>query len=117
MSIRNTSVMRSCTLVQLSTLVPVFVVAWSRMSSPRTPHPFDLAAAALEELHTADFHPEFSAAATEQTREIAAHPLQFAPAPHLQDLRTLPWSSIDNDTSRDLDVNYMVVARRLMQMA
>lgn len=63
---------------------------------------FDLQAAAHEEMLRRGFHPDFPAGSTEQIATIR----EKLSAPHdasLPDLRSLLWSSIDNDTSRDLD--------------
>lgn len=63
---------------------------------------FDLAEAALLEIHEAGFHPDFGAGVEEQIAGIRAKLAQPAPS-GVEDLRVLGWSSIDNDTSRDLD--------------
>src|SRR5437667_8388719 len=64
--------------------------------------PFDLKARAHQAMVDAGFHPDFP---PEVCREVQA--LEQAPAkngdPAIRDLRSLLWSSIDNDTSRDLD--------------
>jgi exoribonuclease-2 len=59
---------------------------------------FDLASSAHQEMIDHGFHPDFSAAVLEQLKTIK--PQTSADA---RDLRTLLWSSIDNDSSRDLD--------------
>ena len=58
----------------------------------------DLAAAARQEMIDHGFQPDFPPAVAQQLASI--NPL---PDPSLRDLRSLLWSSIDNDDSRDLD--------------
>ena len=63
---------------------------------------FDLVAAARTTMTEHGFHPDFPAGTDEQLAAIKAHP-ELPAAPGAQDLRKLLWSSIDNDTSKDLD--------------
>ena len=63
---------------------------------------FNLVAAAHASMLEHGFQPEFPAAAATQLASIQAHPESPA-APGAEDLRKLLWSSIDNDTSKDLD--------------
>jgi len=49
------------------------------------------------------FEPEFPPQVQQQLTNLMAHPPQVTPGGSLRDLRSLLWSSIDNDTSRDLD--------------
>jgi exoribonuclease-2 len=67
------------------------------------PKHFDLAASALAEMHAAGFVPEFEPAVAPQVTEIARTLATEESAQGFEDLRALGWSSIDNDTSRDLD--------------
>jgi len=71
------------------------------MSSAQPIH-FNLVAAAHASMIEHGFQPEFPAGTDAQLAEIEAHPGPPA-IPGLQDLSGLLWSSIDNDTSRDLD--------------
>ena len=59
----------------------------------------------------AGFEPNFPPATQQQLADIAAHPPQLTPSAKVPDLRNLLWSSIDNDTSKDLD--QIEVAERL----
>jgi VacB/RNase II family 3'-5' exoribonuclease len=66
-------------------------------------HPlhFDLAAAARRSMIEHGFEPEYPPAIAQQLEQLRQHPP--AAAQGARDLRNLLWSSIDNDTSRDLD--------------
>src|SRR5881398_3366143 len=64
--------------------------------------PVDLEARARQALVQAGFHPDFSHEICQEVKNRAAQPAQ-PPDGKLRDLRELLWSSIDNDTSRDLD--------------
>ncbi len=72
-------------------------------SEHSTGHGFDLSQAALDDMHEAGFKPEFGAGVAEQVTGIEAEFSSPQPQPGVEDLRGLGWSSIDNDTSRDLD--------------
>ncbi|MGH9503838.1 MAG: RNB domain-containing ribonuclease [Terriglobales bacterium] len=49
------------------------------------------------------FEPDFPPEVPQQLAQLRAHPPQVAPGGDIRDLRQVLWSSIDNDTSRDLD--------------
>jgi len=49
------------------------------------------------------FEPDFPAAVSDQLAKLRQNPPQIAAGGDVRDLRNLLWSSIDNDTSRDLD--------------
>src|SRR6202171_1163602 len=57
------------------------------------------------------FQPDFPPEAQKQLADIKAHPPQLTTSDKVRDLRNLLWSSIDNDTSKDLD--QIEVAERL----
>ncbi|MGB6973868.1 MAG: RNB domain-containing ribonuclease [Terracidiphilus sp.] len=69
-----------------------------------SPHPFhfNLVAAAHAAMLAHGFQPDFPAGTDEQLAAIQSQP-PLPPANGFQDLRSLLWSSIDNDTSKDLD--------------
>ena len=63
----------------------------------------DLRAAAERVMVENGFDAEMAPDARQQAAALDQHPPAIAPGPAVHDLRGLPWSSIDNDTSRDLD--------------
>ncbi len=65
------------------------------------PSHFDLQAAAKQIMIENGFEPDFPPEARQQLARIQAQ--QPSPDGQVRDLRRLLWSSIDNDTSRDLD--------------
>ena len=71
------------------------------MNSSKPLH-FNLVAAAHASMIEHGFQPDFPAGAVTELAAIQAHP-ELPSAPGAQDLRKLLWSSIDNDTSKDLD--------------
>src|ERR1700751_2273922 len=71
--------------------------------TPTTGHPsFDLSASATAEMIREGFHPDFPDGTDAQIAAIRAS-LSNTLHQEAKDLRALDWSSIDNDTSRDLD--------------
>src|ERR1700736_973405 len=67
------------------------------------PLPIDLQKTAKEVMQRRGFQPDFPPQVPQQLAQLKAHPPQVAPSSSIRDLRNLLWSSIDNDTSRDLD--------------
>src|SRR5262249_7542836 len=63
----------------------------------------DLQELARQEMVANGFEPAFPPAAEGQLAAITSRPPAIAPGGDVRDLRSLLWSSIDNDTSRDLD--------------
>ena len=74
------------------------------MNNSRPTH-VDLQAIAAQIMLEHGFEPDFPAAVQQQLADIKARPPLAAPSSSsdFRDLRNLLWSSIDNDTSRDLD--------------
>jgi VacB/RNase II family 3'-5' exoribonuclease len=71
----------------------------------------DLQAIAKQIMIEHGFEPDFPPAVPEQLAALRSHPPEVAAGGDVRDLRGLLWSSIDNDTSRDLD--QIEVAERL----
>jgi len=68
-----------------------------------TPSKVDLQAMAKQVMVAEGFEPDFPPQLPDQLAQIKSHPPQIAAGGEVRDLRQLLWSSIDNDTSRDLD--------------
>jgi VacB/RNase II family 3'-5' exoribonuclease len=64
---------------------------------------FNFAAMARQVMQAQGFQPDFPPEVQKQLADIAANPPQLTPSDKVRDLRNLLWSSIDNDTSKDLD--------------
>jgi len=75
------------------------------------PSHFDLQAAARQIMQENGFEPDFPPACAQQLAQIKGASQQSVQPGDVRDLRNLFWSSIDNDTSRDLD--QIEVAQRL----
>lgn len=67
------------------------------------PSHLDLQATAKQVMEEHGFEPDFPAPVAAQLISLKTHPPQIAASREVRDLRNLLWSSIDNDTSRDLD--------------
>ncbi len=67
------------------------------------PSHVDLQAAAKEIMQEYGFEPDFPPAVQQQLAALRAQPPPIASGKDVRDLRDRLWSSIDNDTSRDLD--------------
>jgi VacB/RNase II family 3'-5' exoribonuclease len=76
-----------------------------------SPSHLDLQAAAKDIMRQYGFEPDFPPAVEQQLAQLRAQPPAIAAGATVGDLRKLLWSSIDNDTSRDLD--QIEVAERL----
>src|ERR1700693_4965970 len=63
----------------------------------------DLQAVAKQVMSENGFEPAFPPQVQQELEELKACPPKVEPSPNIRDLRNLLWSSIDNDTSRDLD--------------
>ncbi len=72
------------------------------MTQPNHPPHFDLVAAAHAAMVAHGFQPDFPAGTDQQLAAIEADG-SLPSGDGIQDLRSLLWSSIDNDTSKDLD--------------
>ena len=72
------------------------------MPTPDPSH-LDLQATAKEIMQQYGFHPDFPPEVGKQLADLKAHPPAINSGGEVRDLRQMLWSSIDNDTSRDLD--------------
>jgi VacB/RNase II family 3'-5' exoribonuclease len=73
------------------------------MPNPQQPSSLNLPAIARQVMQAHGFQPDFPPEVQKQLADIKSHPPQLTPSDQVRDLRNLLWSSIDNDTSKDLD--------------
>ena len=71
------------------------------MNKPSTS--LDLQALARQAMLDNGFQPDFAPEVHQQLSDLKTHSPQLSSNPQVRDLRHLLWSSIDNDTSKDLD--------------
>src|SRR5215831_15792217 len=69
----------------------------------RQPSHLDLQATARQLMVEYGLEPDFPPQVSQQLVELRANPAKMPTGTDIRDLRNLLWSSIDNDTSRDLD--------------
>lgn len=81
-------------------MIIFLVLIKNPMNNPNASH-IDLQAVARQVMIQYGFEPEFPPAVDQQLATITAQP-KSVPA-DVRDMRNLLWSSVDNDTSRDLD--------------
>ena len=67
------------------------------------PTHLDLQATAKQIMQEQGFQPDFPPAVSDQLKKLRETPPSITASTDVRDLRHLLWSSIDNDTSRDLD--------------
>ncbi|HET7208653.1 MAG TPA: RNB domain-containing ribonuclease, partial [Terriglobales bacterium] len=80
------------------------------MNNSQSSH-FDLQQAARESMIERGFEPDFPPQVQQELAILQSNPPSLKSDGNIRDLRNLLWSSIDNDTSRDLD--QIEVAERL----
>jgi VacB/RNase II family 3'-5' exoribonuclease len=90
--------------------VPGYLYFEEFMKDVQSAHP-DLQAIAKQIMLDHGFDPVFRPEVAQQLAQLKTLASKVAPARDIRDLRNLLWSSIDNDTSRDLD--QIEVAERL----
>src|SRR6266480_278066 len=85
-------------------------ISSSTMNTTNASHT-DLQSAAKQTMLENGFEPDFPPGVEQQLAQLSSHPPIIAPSGDIRNLRDLLWSSIDNDTSRDLD--QIEVAQRM----
>ena len=71
---------------------------------PSTPNThLDLQSISKQVMTQYGFEPDFPPEIAQQLAQLKTNPPKPTPGPDIRDLRILLWSSVDNDTSRDLD--------------
>ena len=70
---------------------------------PNRTSPIDLQLIAKQVMQERGFNPDFPSGVYRQLADLHDHPPRLAAGNDVRDLRSMLWSSIDNDSSRDLD--------------